>query len=62
MIIQSGFWKPARPGECMLIQVLNGLVYGALLFALASGLALMFGLRRIVNFARPRFHGARGED
>jgi len=38
----------------MLIQVLNGLVYGALLFALASGLALMFGLRRIVNFA----HGA----
>lgn len=38
----------------MAIQVLNGLVYGALLFALASGLALMFGLRRIVNFA----HGA----
>ena len=35
----------------MLIQILNGLVYGALLFALASGLALMFGLRRIVNFA-----------
>jgi branched-chain amino acid transport system permease protein len=38
----------------MVIQLLNGLVYGALLFALASGLALMFGLRRIVNFA----HGA----
>lgn len=38
----------------MAIQLLNGLVYGALLFALASGLALMFGLRRIVNFA----HGA----
>src|ERR1035437_3643283 len=35
----------------MLIQVLNGLVYGALLFALAWGVALMFGLRRIVNFA-----------
>ena len=35
----------------MAIQFLNGLVYGALLFALASGLALMFGLRRIVNFA-----------
>src|SRR5919205_2381758 len=33
------------------VQVLNGLVYGALLFGLASGLALMFGLRRIVNFA-----------
>lgn len=38
----------------MLIQIINGLVYGGLLFALASGLALMFGLRRIVNFA----HGA----
>jgi branched-chain amino acid transport system permease protein len=35
----------------MAVQVLNGLVYGALLFGLAAGLALMFGLRRIVNFA-----------
>lgn len=35
----------------MLIQLVNGFVYGALLFAMASGLALMFGLRRIVNFA-----------
>jgi branched-chain amino acid transport system permease protein len=35
----------------MAIQALNGLVYGALLFGLAAGLALMFGLRRIVNFA-----------
>ena len=35
----------------MAIQLLNGFVYGALLFTVASGLALMFGLRRIVNFA-----------
>lgn len=35
----------------MSTQILNGLVYGALLFALASGLALVFGLRRVVNFA-----------
>ena len=35
----------------MAIQLLNGLVYGALLFTVACGLALMFGLRRIVNFA-----------
>lgn len=35
----------------MAIQLLNGLVYGALLFTVASGLALMFVLRRIVNFA-----------
>lgn len=40
----------------MLIQFMNGLVYGALLFAMASGLALMFGLRRIVNFAHGSFY------
>jgi branched-chain amino acid transport system permease protein len=51
MIIHFGFREPIRPDVRMLIQILNGLVYGALLFALASGLALMFGLRRIVNFA-----------
>jgi branched-chain amino acid transport system permease protein len=51
MIIHFTFQRPVRREIDMLIQVLNGLVYGALLFALASGLALMFGLRRIVNFA-----------
>lgn len=35
----------------MLIQVLNGLVYGGLLYILAVGLVLIFGLRRVVNFA-----------
>ena len=35
----------------MLIQVLNGLVYGGLLYVLAVGLVLIFGLRRVVNFA-----------
>ncbi|SLN70468.1 High-affinity branched-chain amino acid transport system permease protein LivH [Oceanibacterium hippocampi] len=38
----------------MLIQVLNGVVYGGLLYLLAVGLVLIFGLREIVNFA----HGA----
>jgi branched-chain amino acid transport system permease protein len=38
----------------MLIQVLNGVVYGALLYLLAVGLVLIFGLREVVNFA----HGA----
>ena len=35
----------------MLLQVLNGLVYGGLLYILAVGLVLIFGLRRVVNFA-----------
>jgi len=36
------------------IGLFNGLVYGALLLITASGLALIYGLRRVVNFA----HGA----
>ena len=35
----------------MTIQILNGLVYGSLLLVLAAGLALIYGLRRVVNFA-----------
>jgi branched-chain amino acid transport system permease protein len=38
----------------MLIQVLNGVVYGGLLYLLAVGLVLIFGLRQVINFA----HGA----
>lgn len=38
-------------GKRMLTQVLNGLVYGGLLYILAVGLVLIFGLRRVVNFA-----------
>lgn len=37
-----------------LIQVLNGLQYGMLLFLIASGLTLTFGVMRIINLA----HGA----
>ncbi|MFZ2948203.1 MAG: branched-chain amino acid ABC transporter permease [Desulfuromonadaceae bacterium] len=33
------------------LQVLNGLVYGSLLLIMTSGLVLIYGLRRIVNFA-----------
>ncbi|MFC6673336.1 branched-chain amino acid ABC transporter permease [Marinobacterium aestuariivivens] len=36
------------------ISIFNGLVYGALLMVAASGLAMIYGLRRVVNFA----HGA----
>lgn len=37
-----------------LINLFNGLVYGSLLIVMCSGLALIYGLRRVVNFA----HGA----
>lgn len=36
------------------INLFNGLVYGALLIIMSSGLAMIYGLRRVVNFA----HGA----
>lgn len=35
----------------IILQVLNGLVYGSLLMIMTSGLVLIYGLRRIVNFA-----------
>jgi branched-chain amino acid transport system permease protein len=35
----------------MLIHVFNGLVYGTLLIVICSGLALIYGLRRVINFA-----------
>jgi branched-chain amino acid transport system permease protein len=37
--------------EFWLTQAFNGLSYGALLFLLASGLSLIFGVMRIVNLA-----------
>ena len=39
-----------RP-DFWVIQTFNGLSYGALLFLLASGLSLIFGVMRIVNLA-----------
>jgi len=35
----------------MPIHILNGFAYGGLLFLVAVGLVLLFGLRRVVNFA-----------
>lgn len=40
--------------ELLVLQALNGLTFGALLFLVASGFTLVFGLMRIVNLA----HGA----
>jgi branched-chain amino acid transport system permease protein len=39
-----------------LLQALNGLSFGALLFFMASGLSLIFGLMRIVNLAHGAFY------
>jgi branched-chain amino acid transport system permease protein len=33
------------------IQIINGLVYGSFLYLLSVGLVLIFGLRRVTNFA-----------
>ena len=38
----------------ILIQTMNGLQYGLLLFLIASGLTLIFGIMHIINLA----HGA----
>src|SRR4051812_12745891 len=37
--------------ELFLISLLNGLVHGMLLFMLASGLTLIFGMMGVLNFA-----------
>lgn len=42
--------------EFWLGQMLNGLSFGALLFLLASGLSLIFGLMRIVNIAHGSYY------
>ncbi len=39
-----------------LIQILNGVQYGFLLFLVASGLTLIFGIMRIINLAHGAFY------
>jgi len=41
--------------EFLVVQTLNGLVYSMLLFVLALGLSLTFGLLRVVNLAHGSF-------
>jgi branched-chain amino acid transport system permease protein len=42
--------------ELVVFSVLNGLVYGMLLFMLASGLTLIFGMMGVLNFAHAAFY------
>ena len=44
------------PVDELLLQALNGLSFGALLFLLASGFTLVFGLMKIVNLAHGAFY------
>ncbi|MBV9523992.1 MAG: branched-chain amino acid ABC transporter permease [Alphaproteobacteria bacterium] len=43
-------------GYTFLIQVLNGVQYGLLLFLVASGLTLVFGIMGIINLAHGSFY------
>jgi branched-chain amino acid transport system permease protein len=42
--------------EFLLVQTLNGLSFGALLFLLASGLSLIYGVMKIVNIAHGSYY------
>jgi branched-chain amino acid transport system permease protein len=42
--------------ELIFFSLLNGLVYGMLLFMLASGLTLIFGMMGVLNFAHAAFY------
>ena len=41
--------------ELFVAQLLNGLVYGVLLFLMAAGLSLIFGLMNVVSLAHGSF-------
>ncbi|MGU3575016.1 branched-chain amino acid ABC transporter permease [Brucellaceae bacterium C25G] len=42
--------------ETILVALLNGLIYGLLLFMISSGLTLIFGMMGILNFAHASFY------
>ena len=42
--------------ELLSISLVNGLIYGTLLFTISAGLTLIFGMMRILNFAHASFY------
>ena len=40
----------------VLIQILNGLQYGLLIFLIASGLTLIFGIMGVINLSHGSFY------
>jgi len=54
--VREGVWGgEGLDTHFWVIQAFNGVSYGALLFLLASGLSLIFGVMRIVNLAHGSF-------
>ncbi|MGG2201960.1 ABC transporter permease subunit [Paenibacillus validus] len=43
-------------GTTLLMHILNGLAYGMLLFMIAAGLSIIFGLMHVVNLAHGTFY------
>ena len=42
--------------EILIIQILNSIFYAAVLFLIAAGLSLIYGVMRIVNLAHGSFY------
>jgi len=42
--------------ELVLVSTLNGVLYGMLLFLMASGLTLIFSMMGVLNFAHASFY------
>ncbi len=40
----------------ILMQILNGLVFGMIIARVASGLTLIFGIMDVINFAHGEFY------
>jgi branched-chain amino acid transport system permease protein len=49
-------WKEVNVAELVVISLLNGVLYGLLLFLMASGLTLIFSMMGVLNFAHASFY------
>src|SRR5258706_11343606 len=52
----AGGGDPPPAMSLLLVQLLSGLAHAMVLFLIASGLSLIFGVTRIVNFAHGSFY------
>ena len=42
--------------EYLVVSLLNGVIYGLLLFMVSAGLTLIFGMMGVLNFAHASFY------